>query len=126
MSTGRLIPLARKLRRNTTDVERLLWNYLRDRQLDSFKFKRQQPLGNFIVDFICFERKLIVELDGGQHAEDMEADLIRTRWLASQGFQVIRFWNNDVLQNIDGVWQVISEHLKRNSRIFQDSPKSGS
>jgi len=126
MSTGHLIPLARKLRRNTTDVERLLWNYLRDRQLDGFKFKRQQPLGNFIVDFICFESKLIVELDGGQHAEDMEADLIRTRWLASQGFQVIRFWNNDVLQNIDGVWQVISEHLKRNSRIFQDSPKSGS
>ena len=69
MSTGRMIPLARKLRRNTTDVERLLWNYLRDRQLDSFKFKRQQPLGNFIVDFICFERKLIVELDGGQHAD---------------------------------------------------------
>ena len=116
MSTGRLIPLARKLRRNTTDVERLLWNYLRDRQLDSFKFKRQQPLGNFIVDFICFESKLIVELDGGQHAENLEPDLARTHWLESQGFSVIRFWNNDVLQNIDGVWQVISEHLKRNNR----------
>ena len=117
MSTGHLIPLARKLRRNNTDVERLLWNYLRDRQLDGFKFKRQQPLGNFIVDFICFESKLIVELDGGQHAEDTEADLIRTRWLESQGFQVIRFWNNDVLQNIDGVWQVISAHLKREPLI---------
>ena len=111
MTTGSLTPLAIKLRRNSTDAERLLWKYLCAKQLESLKFKRQQPIGNFIVDFVCFEYKLIVELDGGQHAENLKPDLARTHWLESQGFSVIRFWNNDVLQNIEGVWQVITERL---------------
>ena len=111
MTTGGLTPLAINLRRNSTDAERLLWKYLRAKQLESLKFKRQQPIGSFIVDFVCFEHKLIIELDGGQHVENIEPDLARTHWLESQGFSVIRFWNNDVLQNTEGVWQVIADHL---------------
>ena len=106
-----LTPLAKSLRENSTDAERLLWKHLRARQPQGLKFRRQQPIGNFIVDFVCFEQKLIIELDGGQHAEQQQTDAARTQWLEMQGFKVIRFWNNEVLQNMEGVWQAITPHL---------------
>jgi very-short-patch-repair endonuclease len=105
-----LTPLAKSLRENSTDAERLLWQHLRARQAQGLKFRRQQPIGNYIVDFVCFDRKLIIELDGGQHAEQQQTDDARTQWLETQGFTVIRFWNNEVLQNLEGVWQAIVQY----------------
>ena len=97
--------LARNLRRKQTDAERKLWLILRSRQFENSKFRRQEPIGKYIVDFVSLERELIIELDGGQHNQqsEMEKDEVRTKWLEKKGFIVIRFWNNDVLQNIDGV-----------------------
>ena len=108
---SRLTEFAKRLRRDTTDAERLLWSRLRASQLSGHKFKRQQPIGNYIVDFVCFDAKLIIELDGGQHADQDEADRSREAWLRSQGFRVIRFWNNDVMHNLDGVLERIMENL---------------
>jgi very-short-patch-repair endonuclease len=89
---------ARALRNNPTEIEKLLWRRLRMWQLDGYKFRRQQPLGNYIVDFVCLEKRLIVELDGGQHAEQSDYDARRDAWLSQQDFSVLRFWNNDVLK----------------------------
>jgi len=97
------------LRRNATDAERKLWNILRNRQLCRFKFRRQVEIDSYVVDFLCPERRLIIEVDGGQHSP--ESDARRTAYLASQGFTLIRFWNNDVLQNLDGVWTTIEAAL---------------
>ncbi len=94
---------ARKLRVDQTEAEARLWLKLRGRRLVDAKFRRQTPIGHYIVDFMCFEAKLIVELDGGQHAVNSVADDERTAWLEGQGFRVLRFWNNDVLDNIEGV-----------------------
>ena len=102
---------ARELRNNPTDAERALWQQLRRRQIGGYKFRRQHPLGNYIVDFFCVEKGLIIELDGGQHQERIAYDNIRTEWLASQGFRVLRFWNNQVLEEIEAVKQVIHEAL---------------
>ena len=102
---------ARKLRENQTDVEGKLWSRLRDRQLSGVKFRRQHPIGPFIVDFYCLERGLIVELDGSQHVQRNTADKRRTRFLEGLGYRVLRFWNNDVLSNFDGVLERISEAL---------------
>ncbi|MEW6769668.1 MAG: DUF559 domain-containing protein [Pseudomonadota bacterium] len=96
-------PIARKLRRQQTDAERGLWLRLRDRRLNGWKFKRQVPIEKFIVDFCCADGKLVVELDGGQHAAEIQNDAARTDILSSCGYLVLRFWNNDVLTNIDGV-----------------------
>jgi very-short-patch-repair endonuclease len=93
------VPVARKLRLTPTDAEIRLWSRLRGKQLAGFRFRRQHPLGPYVVDFFCAEAKLIVEVDGGQHADDGEA---RTRWLEARGYRVIRFWNNDVLANTEG------------------------
>jgi very-short-patch-repair endonuclease len=101
---------ARELRRNMTDAERALWRRLRRGTLGG-KFRRQAPVGQYIVDFACLEARLVVEVDGGQHAES-RGDDERDRWLASQGFRVLRFWNNDVLGNIRGVLEVIAEALQ--------------
>jgi very-short-patch-repair endonuclease len=98
---------ARDLRKNMTDAERRLWRSLRRRQLGACRFRRQAPIGEAIVDFVCFERKLVVELDGGQHATRTDADAARTEWLNSQGFQVLRFWNCDVFDNLDGILEAI-------------------
>ena len=100
---------SRALRRNSTDAERKLWNVLRSRQLCGFKFRQQAEIEGYIVDFLCPERRLIIEVDGGQHSP--ERDATRTAYLESQGFRVIRFWNNEVLQNIDGVWSAIEAAL---------------
>jgi very-short-patch-repair endonuclease len=102
---------ARALRERSTEAERLMWSKLRDRRLVGHKFRRQHPLGPYVVDFACVERNLVVELDGGQHASAVEADLQRTRALGKLGFRVVRFWNNDVLDNPDGVLRAIAEAL---------------
>jgi len=102
---------ARELRKNLTEAERTLWKYLRLRQFDGNKFRRQQPIGKYIVDFVCFEKKLIVEVDGGQHNEQVIYDSERNEWLKKQGFRILRFWNNQVLKEIDGVEGGIMEAL---------------
>jgi very-short-patch-repair endonuclease len=106
MKRGNSAP-ARRLRRDQTDVERLLWFHLRGRRLGGWKFKRQVPIDRFIVDFFCADAKLIVELDGGQHDQNRERDADRTRVLEAMGYLVLRFWNNDVMRNIDGVIEEI-------------------
>jgi very-short-patch-repair endonuclease len=98
---------ARQLRKRPTDSELKLWSALRQRQLDGFKFRRQVPLGEFIADFACMSERLIIEVDGGQHDADRKKDDARTAWLNARGYRVIRFWNNDVLGNLDGVVQTI-------------------
>jgi very-short-patch-repair endonuclease len=98
---------ARHLRIAATKAERHLWSRVRRRQLGGHRFRRQQPIGDYVVDFICLERRLIVEVDGGQHADREVYDAARTRWLESQGFRVLRFWNNDVLARTDAVCEVI-------------------
>ncbi len=104
---------ARALRKNMTDAEQRLWQQLNRRQISNLRFRRQEPIGHFIVDFVCFECTLIIELDGGQHADQTAYDAQRTRWLESQGFCVLRFWNNEVLQNTAGVVEVIRDALER-------------
>jgi very-short-patch-repair endonuclease len=99
----------RELRRNSTDAENLLWSRLRAKQLKGLKFRRQHPLGKYIVDFICSKEKLIIEVDGGQHTK--EKDKKREEYLKEQGYNVLRFCNNEVLTNIEGVLEVISINL---------------
>lgn len=94
-----------------TDAERALWTRLRRRQILGYKFRRQQPLGEYIVDFVCLEKKLIVELDGGQHLEHQDYDENRTEWLEEQGFRVLRFWNHQVFNESDAVVQAIYNAL---------------
>jgi very-short-patch-repair endonuclease len=98
---------ARDLRKNLTDAERILWQHLRLRQMGEFKFRRQQPIDNYIVDFVCFERRLIVEIDGGHHSEQSGRDAKRDEWLKKQGFTILRFWNNEVLKEIEAVKEKI-------------------
>jgi very-short-patch-repair endonuclease len=109
----RLIRYARELRLNQTDAEARLWSYLRNRQLNEAKFRRQIAIDPYIVDFICTDHMLIIELDGGQHAEHVERDEKRTRFLESRGYRVLRFWNNDVLSNTEGVIEVILAELQK-------------
>jgi very-short-patch-repair endonuclease len=101
---------ARKLRTESTDAEQCLWYYLRAHRL-GYKFKRQVPMGHFIVDFICYEGRLIIELDGGQHQERQSYDTQRTETFLSKGFRVLRFWNHEVLQNTTDVLEVIRKAL---------------
>ncbi|HEX5184612.1 MAG TPA: endonuclease domain-containing protein [Allosphingosinicella sp.] len=111
MGRKKLTPVARKLRRNMTDVERLLWSRLRGRQLEGHKFVAQFQIGDAIADFACRSAKPVVELDGGQHAGQIEADAERTRIIEAHGYRVIRFWNNDVTSNLDGVLETIVHEL---------------
>ncbi len=104
--------LARKLRRTQSNAEAIFWREVRGRLLAGFKFRRQVPIGNYIVDFVCESAKLIIELDGNQHADTEETDLARTDVLEAKGYRVVRFWNDDVYDNLDGV---ISEIL----RVFE-------
>ena len=98
---------AKALRRNQTEAEQRLWYHLRAHRFMGIKFKRQKPLGHFIVDFVCMERWLIIELDGGQHSEEVAYDQRRDAWLHSQGFRILRFWNNDVMQQLERVLEQI-------------------
>ena len=104
---------ARELRSNLTDAERCLWQKLKRRQIAGVKFRRQQPIGHFIVEFVCFERRVIVEVDGGQHVEQLHYDEQRTRWLEAQGYSVLRFWNNDVLANTAAVAQAVLDAVEK-------------
>jgi very-short-patch-repair endonuclease len=101
---------ARRLRSDPTDAERALWHKLRSRSLDGHKFVRQEPIGLYTVDFICREARLIIEVDGGQHADNPH-DVIRDQWLVSHNYRVLRFWNNEVLGNVAGVLETISTAL---------------
>lgn len=94
--------IARSLRKNSTKEEQKLWSIVRNRQLNNFKFKRQVPIGNYVVDFLCEAKKLIIEIDGGQHNQikDIQRDEIRTEFLNQKGYVVIRFWNNEINENI--------------------------
>ncbi len=100
---------ARRLRQDMTDAERAVWFAVRDRRLGGFKFRRQVALGRYIVDFMCVERMLIVEIDGGQHSA--ATDAARTAALTALGYRVLRFWNNEVLADPDGVLQTLHDHL---------------
>ena len=111
MSERRLIPIARKLRRDSTDSEVLLWSRLRGGRLEGRKFVRQLPIGNAVADFACRSARLVIELDGGQHSES-DTDPVRTAMIEAHGYRVIRFWNNDVLENMDGVLEEILRELR--------------
>ena len=104
------IRLARRLRVEQTDAETVLWNRIRNRRIDGHKFVRQEPIIGYICDFVCREKRLVVEVDGGQHNESA-ADAIRDQRLREKGYKVLRFWNNDVLGNIEGVLTIIQTEL---------------
>jgi very-short-patch-repair endonuclease len=112
---------ARRLRRNSTVAEKRLWHALRS-ALPDFKWRRQMPIGPYIADFACFSAKLVIELDGGQHADACEQDAARTRAIQGQGYRVIRFWNTEVLENAEGVVGRIAEQLSSPSRSFTAGP----
>jgi len=107
MSGENLFRNAKTLRTNQTDAEQRLWYHLRAHRFMDLKFKRQKPLGSYIVDFVCMERRLVIEIDGGQHAEQVEYDQRRDAWLRNEGYTVLRFWNNEILQQLDGVLEHI-------------------
>jgi len=107
--------IAKILRKRLTDAEKFLWGHVRGKQLEGFKFRRQEPIGNYVADFVCYEKRVIVEVDGSQHCS--EKDHERDRWFEGQGFKVIRFWNNEVLKNTEGVWEVI-----RKTMLISPSP----
>jgi lysyl-tRNA synthetase class 2 len=113
---NRRVETARRLRRTQTDAERVLWFRLRDRRLNGWKFRRQVPIDRYVADFCCRDAHLIIELDGGQHAVATERDAKRTAVLETCGYHVMRFWNNDVLKNTDGVLEAISEVLEQLSQ----------
>jgi very-short-patch-repair endonuclease len=115
---------ARLLRRSLTAAEFALWTRLPGRRLGGFKFVRQEPIARYYVDFVCRERRLIVELDRGQHAESSE-DRRRDRALCALGYRVIRIWNNDVIENLDGVLQTLLSELERPPLIPALSPQAG-
>jgi very-short-patch-repair endonuclease len=115
---------ARLLRRSLTRAEFELWTRLRGRQLGGLKFVRQQSIARYYVDFVCRERRLIIELDGGQHAENAE-DRERDRTLCALGYRVIRIWNNDVIDNLDGVLQTLVSELERQPLTPALSPQAG-
>jgi len=109
-----------------TDAERKVWFALKDRRIAAFKFHRQVPVGPYIADFLCFELRLIIEVDGGQHADSVR-DVERDNWLTQNEFRVLRFWNNDVLRNLEGVLTRLAEQLDRTphpSSRWRETPPS--
>ena len=120
--TRDLLPLAKRMRREPTEAEAKLWSMLRAGRLGGLKFKRQEQLGDYIVDFVCFGSRLIIEADGSQHAENA-SDAARDAWLQAQGFRVTRFWNNDILENPEGVASVILDAAQ--PRLLNPSPARG-
>src|SRR6266478_1697173 len=115
---------ARSLRSTMTEAEKRIWFRLRAHRLNGASFRRQEPIGTYIVDFVCFDARLIVEIDGGQHA-DSQRDKVREQWLELQGFSVLRFWNHDVLANTDGVIERIDEALRAASPPSLTLPRKG-
>jgi very-short-patch-repair endonuclease len=110
-SIDRRVSRARSFRQNPTDAERKLWQQLRKLPPDSLHMRRQATIGPYFADFACHTHRIVIEIDGGQHA-DSAADLVRTTYLNNQGYRVLRFWNNDVLSNIDGVIEIIINALR--------------
>jgi very-short-patch-repair endonuclease len=108
-----MLRYARSLRKNPTNAERLLWQHLRRRRLAGFRFRRQHSIGPYICDFACLEAAIVVELDGSQHVEQSDYDERRDAFLRSQGYRVLRFWNNDVLVQINVILETIFEALRR-------------
>jgi very-short-patch-repair endonuclease len=104
---------ARDLRRNMTEAERRVWQILRSQQMQGYKFRRQVPIGRYIADFACHEARIIVEIDGGQHDSSSPREAERSTFLQNEGYRLLRFWNNDVLANLDGVHAIIVEELAR-------------
>lgn len=95
-----------------TEAEKQIWYFLQAKNFKGLKFRRQEPIGKYIVDFVCFQKKLIIEIDGGQHGDTIRtSDLVRDKWLKSQGFKVLRFWNNEVMENKDGVVAEVIKYL---------------
>ncbi len=115
-TTPKVFANAKELRHNLTPAERKLWGALRNDQL-GVSFRRQHAIGNYIVDFCSPRQKLIIELDGGQHLEQQEYDRVRTEFLQAKGYRVLRFWNKDVLSDMNGVMKVILEALSRASEL---------
>ena len=99
--------LSKSLRQKSTPTENDIWYYLRSRRLNGLKFRRQHILGRSIVDFVCLEKRIVVELDGGQHAESLEKDKDRDEWLKAEGYKVLRFWNNEFYENREAVLNAI-------------------
>ncbi|MCC7202113.1 MAG: endonuclease domain-containing protein [Nitrospirae bacterium] len=99
--------IAKILRKKSTDTENLLWRHLRAKQMEGLKFRRQEAIGKYIVDFACYEKRIVIEVDGGQHSMMENEDNTRDQWLKDEGFKVLRFWNNEVLTNIEGILEVI-------------------
>lgn len=112
--------LARNLRKNTTPQEYKLWQLLRNKQFNGIKFIRQYPIGSYIADFCCRKLKIVIEIDGGQHnnTNDIEYDNKRTKYLSEKGYKVIRFWNNEIDDNIDGIYEKLLEII-----VSKPSPK---
>lgn len=108
---------AREMRSGMTDAEALLWKLLRNRRLAAAKFRRQHPMGRYILDFYCVEKKLCIELDGGQHGEAIAYDQLRDQWLQGQGIRILRFWNNQMLMETEGVLEMIYQALLADSVI---------
>lgn len=118
--------LAKHLRNNATDAERKLWGHLRASQLNGFKFSRQMPIAGYICDFLCRSARLVIELDGGQHAERIDEDKARTRRIEAEGYRVIRFWNNEVNEALEGVLIRIAEALGESAEAHpQPLPQAG-
>ena len=113
MKKAKLIQTARNLRNDPTKAEAILWQVLRNKNLEGFRFRRQHPIGPYIVDFYCPKKKLIIEVDGGQHAEQEKQDAERTAFFELKGCRVFRFWNNEVLGNIQGVVDKILEEVNK-------------
>ena len=109
-----------------TKAENRMWYYLRGRRFDNRKFRRQVPIGPYIVDFLCESARLIIEVDGGQHSEQRRYDAIRTQWLRTQGYEVVRFWNNEVAGHLDGVMDAVADALKRPRNYPHPRPLSPS
>lgn len=107
---------ANSLRKRMTHAEKLLWYRLRNRRLDNYKFRRQVPIGPYIADFLCMSVRLIVEVDGGQHMLRAAQDHDRTLELENEGYRVVRFWNNDILENMDGVLETLTLALSLRER----------
>lgn len=110
-ASPKILSNAKALRKNMTDAEKLLWAHLRARRFAAYKFRRQHAIDTYIVDFVCLNSQLVIELDGGQHADNAVYDKTRTAFLESMGFEIMRFWNHDMLQNPEGVLSVILERL---------------
>jgi very-short-patch-repair endonuclease len=117
-----ILDRAKTLRKNLTDAERWLWQRLRNRGLSGHKFRRQHPIGPFVVDFVCIEKRVVIELDGSQHAECLESDSKRSEYLRTKGYSVLRFWDNEVLREGESVLNAILSFLEENSPSPLPSP----